>query len=293
MHAHTSQRPEIEQKYHQLYGLLKICADALLENFEEAGPASFRLLKENLPAIWALAMGNPGAPLSQLLPRVGDFNAVPCEWYESGAKIAGTNLGWDEASTRVMNKCVIANMPASCDMVMDLGCGWGHRMGDLWLGGAPARAAYRGGERSRPGIAMIDLIGQVLPGMDIGGFPFDFLAPDFTSVQGNPSSICVYTYMAIEQVRYLGPAMFDKLLERFPKAEITGVHLEPFGFQAFKPDDPNFAADREYAVAHGYNLDLFEQVSRHPRLKIVDAETGLLGQGRGNAIALLVWRRAD
>ena len=88
-----------------------------------------------------------------------------------------------------------------------------------------------------------------------------------------------------------GPALFDARLNRFPKADITGVHLDRFGFQAFGADDPNFANDREYATAHGYNLDLFEQVSRHPRLKIVDAETGLLRQGQGNATALLVWRR--
>lgn len=293
MAADARQRPEIQEKYEKLYGLLKICAEASLKSAGTDGPATFRRLKESLPAIWALLMESGGGPVARILPMIDAYNARACEWYESGVKIAGTNLGWDQTSTRVLVKALTAHLPANCDLVMDLGCGWGHRMVDLWLGGGPATAEYRGGERSGPGLEIIDLLGRVLPGMNIVGFPFDFLAPDFTAVQGDPSSICVYTYLAIEQVRYLGPALFDKLLERFPKADITGVHLEPFGFQAFSADDPNFAMDRDYATAHGYNLDLFEQVSRHPRLKIIDAETGLLGQGRGNAIGLLVWRRAD
>ncbi len=287
----SRQRAQIQTKYESLYGMLKACADAVVEGEGNHGIATFRRLKETLPAVWALLMEQKGVPLSQLLHMTAAFNARPCTWHEGQSKVEGTEWGWDQASVRVTLDAIKAHIPANCDLVMDLGCGWGHRMVDLYLAGGPKAAAYRGGERAAPGRALIALLGRVLPEMDIGSFAFDFLAPDFSAVEGKPRSICVYTYLAIEQVRYLGPELFDKLLERFPDAEITGVHMEPFGFQAFAADDPRFAADREYAAARGYNLDLFAQVVQHPRLKVLAATTPVLGQGQGNGIGALVWRR--
>lgn len=284
------QDTKVGRKYDDLYSRLKDGAEALLAPGSGNGVAKFELLRRSLPALWGLVFENRDLPVREVLPKIDEFNARPCTFYRDGRLIEGTNLSWDEAARDIHVRAVKQHLPSHCDLVMDLGCGWGQRMVDLWLGGGGARE-YRGGERSQSGLALVAVLASIFPEMRLSGFAFNFLKPIFPVLETSPSTICVYTYFAIEQVEYLGKALFDALLDQFPKADITGVHVEPFGFQALGADHPSLANDRTYALEHRYNLDLFEQVLRHPRLKIVDAETGLLSSGRGNTAGVLVWRR--
>ena len=61
---------------------------------------------------------------------------------------------------------------------------------------------------------------------------------------------------------------------------------------AFKSTAPVWQIDREYAENKHYNLDLLDQISRHPHLRDVEVKTGLLDHGAGNSTSAIAWRYA-
>ncbi len=287
------QNPQIAAKYEGIYGVLLARAVAILRSPGMNDPVqAFFRLRNALQAAWAVVtLSTDGAAIDEadLDRRSAAFEQGPYAWSERGQRVESTNLGFAEARSRILLAVTHAYMPADCDAVLDLGCGWGHRLFELWVNGGPRDAAYWGGDRAPAALETIRRVAALFPGMKVAPFPFDFLRPDFTAVTGQPKSILIYTFLAVEQVFRLGSGLFDALVARFPDAVITCVHLEPVAFQAH-PDDPAWDADRRYAEKHRYNIDLYAQVAAHPRLKILALDEGLMDEGGGNSLSALVWR---
>jgi hypothetical protein len=184
----------------------------------------------------------------------------------------------------------------AADLILDLGCGWGHRMFDLWRNGVGARAKFIGGDRSEHSRTLVETTQKLFPRMDVSWVRFDLLNPDFSAFPAAARNIGLVTSSAIEQVTYLGPRLFDALLARFPDAKITGVHIEPITFQ-FAQDYPpppyvEPVRDRQAAERLRYNMDLYEQVKSRPQFEIKAVGQALLDLGRGNSFSLLAWQKA-
>lgn len=288
---HGKQDPRVAPKYEMLYGVLHTYARSLLASLPSGDPAAtFVQLRDKLQAAWDVIL-DAGGEISreEFERRCAAFLATPRSWMEQGRRVDGTQLDQIRAWTRLHTNAVRAHSPADCDMILDLGCGWGHRLWDVYTHGGPRNAAYWGLERAAPGLATARLVATLFPAVETGFAPFDFMNPDFTAVAGAPKSIVVYSFLAIEQVFRLGSGLFDALRARFPDATITGIHLEPIGFQAFS-GDPAWDTDLRYAMEHRYNIDLYDQVRLHPALSISAFETRVFDEGLGNSTSLLVWR---
>ncbi len=286
------QDPRVAPKYEALYGMLYAYARNLVQALPPGdAAAAFPRLRDSLQAAWDVIVRSSGDTIGreEFERRCAAFLASPRAWMEHGRRTDGTQLGVIRAWTGLHTDAVKAHAPADCDMVMDLGCGWGHRLFDVYTHGGPQDAAYWGFERAAPGLATAGLIAGLFPGLKTGFAPFDFVNPDFGAVTGAPKSVVVYSFHAVEQVFRLGSRLFDALRARFPHAALTGIHLEPIGFQAF-PGDPAWETDRRYALERHYNVDLYDQVRGHPGLAVTTFETGLFDEGAGNATSLLVWR---
>jgi hypothetical protein len=213
--------------------------------------------------------------------------AAEASWRENGIVKTGSYFESQNSVSDLYANTIRKYAPAGCDMVLDLGCGWGHRMIDLYLTGLDA--FYIGGDRSKSSCDLVLAITALFPKMRAGWFPFNFLEPDYT-VLPYAKRILVYTCHAVEQVMTVGTSFIDRLIEKFPKAEIAGVHLEPLAHQI----DATRTPDKKYALERGYNMDLLGAVSAHPKLQIVCTQADVKESipNGGNTTALLVWRYA-
>lgn len=301
MSNEPAQRSDVESKYDFIYEALALVTRAVM-----AAPAAdpletYQKLRELLSGTWAtigrLAQesrkrGSGAVKYADLLAACADYNGTMCAWTERGRPRQGTRREFDDAFSACVSEILLRYMPQDCDLVLDLGCGWGHRMFDVWRRGGPRGARYMGGDRSRHSEALVKQIAPLFAELAAGWFPFDFLRPDFTSLGTEPKKIVVFTVHAIEQVKHIGPQVFDRLVAQFPHAQITGIHIEPIGFQFEEESRLHLASaaiDRAYADKRQYNLDLVHQVRSHEKLSVTATEAGVLDQGGGNATSVLVW----
>lgn len=295
------QNPAFEGKYERLYTELEALARAIVNDPTVPATQRYVQLKTFIPGYWG-AMFRPFTRvngvktiIADLQTRCLEFNGRPRNWFEQGVAHAGTENGLARALDEIVIRVMRAHVDPSCDLFLDLGCGWGHRMFDVWRAGIAPAARFVGGDRSDSSRNLVTTIGTLFPEMDVNWFRCDLLNPDFAAIAGAPRRIALMTCAAIEQVNYLGPTLFDRLLARFPDAEITGIHLEPITFQ-FGDDYPpppyaDVARDRAAAEKLGYNMDLYAQVKAHPQLSIATVEHALHDTGNGNSYSLLVWKK--
>jgi len=301
MSDHATQRADIQSKYDFIYGVLADITRAVVAAPDGDPQAKYRKLRELVPSIWATLpglvqdsrkRGLASIEFPDLMAAAAEHCAAICSWTESGAPHQAPRRVYQDAFGAAVSGALLRHIPNDRDLILDLGCGWGHRMFDLWLrkGAGPAR--YVGVDRSPHSGEMVKDVARLFPDMPVTWFPFDFLQPDFAPVGTDYKNIAVFTVHAIEQVQRLGPALFDRLITQFPGARLTGVHIEPVGFQ-FEGEgqlDPDAAAvDRAYAEKRQYNLDLVQQVLTHTKLSVVAKETGLISTGKGNSTSVLVW----
>jgi hypothetical protein len=300
MSSTPTQRSDVESKYDFTYEALALVARAVLAE-PAPDPATYQKLRNLLSGTWATfgrlsqesrKRGSGAVRYPDLLSACAEFNGAMCSWTERGKTKTATRRDFDDAFSKCVTEILLNYIPEDCDLILDLGCGWGHRMFDLWNARGPSGARYIGGDRSRHSEALVNQVAPLFPEMPVGWFPFDFLRPDFTFSGSEPRNIAVFTVHAIEQVKYVGPQLFDQLVAQFPHARLTGIHIEPIGFQFEEKLDPrpnSAAIDRAYAEKRHYNLDLVSQVRAHDKLSVIATEVGVLDKGEGNSTSVLVW----
>jgi hypothetical protein len=271
------QSSEVARKYELIYGQL---ANAAKHQLAVArGRAEFRpidaydSLVMRMHAEWHLFTSGTHLDL-----------AAPASWREFGVEKTGTVADWITRWNDLYVRLAKQHIPAGCDVLFDLGCGWGHRCVDLWLGGVDIR--YICGDRPAATQRAVFELEALFPRMRLEWMPFDFLKPNLVKVPA--AKVCIYTCHAIEQVRDVGATWLDRVFNIYPDADVTGIHLEPVSWQI----DPARTVDRAYAERHSYNRDLMEVLIHHPDVKLVRADADVYDQGDESfATSLIVWRR--
>ena len=135
------------------------------------------------------------------------------------------------------------------DCVVELGCGYGRNLFEIFYCSGATKIAYFGGELTESGIALARAIAALEPAMDVSFFHFDYMKPDLAAVPKVDRAL-VFTMHSIEQVRNIDPALFGVI--RGIARHVTCIHLEPFGFQLANLG-PVSKAHTKYAQALGMN----------------------------------------
>lgn len=89
----------------------------------------------------------------------------------------GTRDEWHRVLDGIVAHATAAHIDPDCDLIIDLGCGWGHRMFDMWRMGIGRRARFVGGDRSDYSRRLVEDISQLFPEMKVDWFRFDFATP--------------------------------------------------------------------------------------------------------------------
>jgi hypothetical protein len=281
------QRENIKEKYEFIYGNVAEIVEAVIASSRVPAHQTYATLKRAVPAGWVLAIWmrqRQGAPtVEQQRDYVDAYLAEAAAWEEDGERKSGTRIDY-MVSTDAFFAKTFAQRLTDCDLILDLGCGWGHRMVDVHLQGVNAQ--FVGGERSPHANGIIKALAALFPSARLGWFAFDFLNPDFSAVAATAKKIGVFSCHAIEQVEILGPALFDALLARFPDAELTGVHIEPISWQI----DRSCTAEHAFAQRLQYNTDLLAVVQNHPSLRVTEVKSIIHNGYDHNPSSLLTWR---
>ena len=284
----ATQRANVEPKYEYIYANIAHLTEHLFAPSDT--PLAFRYaeIKRVVAALWTTAawtLSHGGQ--KSIAEQQAFYESVGTKaetWTVDGITHSGTTDECDVMEDRKITETLAKHL-GDCDLIMDMGCGWGYRMVELYLYGVHTR--FAGGDRSQYSREMVSRIAKLIPGISLEWFRLDFLNASFPETPIAPKKVGVYSCFAIEQVQFLGTSLFDRLLARFPDAEITGVHLEPVSFQV----DPTMARERDAIKVRRYNEDLVEVISTHPQLELVHAEACLFNRYNAVPPAYVVWRK--
>jgi SAM-dependent methyltransferase len=174
----------------------------------ENGPTTFRR-REFAPE---LGMTPAGTPVIRLSSFRGKGLVVP---FHALAAAADFIIDYIDQTGRY-------------DAVIELGCGYGRNLFEIFYRGGPADAQYLGGELTQSGVEIAGELAALDPRMPARFFRHDHLAPDFSHLPRFERAL-VFTVHSLEQIWMMDPGLFQAMagLAR----EVTGIHLEPFGFQ--------------------------------------------------------------
>lgn len=297
--AEGHQREDVSSKYETLYGGVSQLIQLYIANSTASPEETYRGLTKTVNGYWALVSSHdarqgpyrltvaPGDGLPNVKETgtyIRDYLAESKTWFDLGMERGGQRIDMINAfDDRIAS--IIAERAANADLILDLGCGWGHRMVNVWRKGVQAQ--YYGGDRSPHSQACIGHLKGLLQGLKIDWFPFDFLNPDFSAIPKQYRRIAVFSCHAIEQVHALGPKLYDTLLAHFSDSDVVGIHLEPLAFQI----DTSRAVEADYARKKSYNLDCYDVVRTHPALKVEWAEAAIFDSRDSNPTSLLAWRK--
>lgn len=278
------QRADISSKYEMIYGNVDAAVTKFLAKTDLPPLEAYSALKALTEGVWAaVAHLSRGATREESIAFINAHLAKETSWSSDGEVRHGT-----VAERRAHGDAVCADIIAACareaDLVLDLGCGWGHRMVDVFLRGV--KAQFYGGDRSQHSRNLCRSVAALFPEMRVDWFAFDFLEPDFAGVIGNYSNVCVFTCHAIEQVEFLGSAFLHSLFQRFPDTKITGVHLEPVAPQI----DSTQTQLADHLNRLRYNKDLLRVLRDDPRLEVVEAVPIIFTSSTAIPTSLVHWQ---
>jgi SAM-dependent methyltransferase len=175
------------------------------------------------------------------------------------------------------------------DAIIELGCGYGRNLFEIFYRGGPADSQYCGGELTQSGVEIAGELAALDPRMKARFFHHDHLAPDFGHLPRFDRAL-VFTVHSLEQVWMMNPALFLALagLAR----EVTGVHLEPFGFQMAKLG-PVTEAHAALFRENGWNENFaaaLQQARENRWVNVTYASTEIfLPEDPQNPTSLAIW----
>ena len=175
------------------------------------------------------------------------------------------------------------------DAIVELGCGYGRNIFELYYNGAPRNIDYYGGELTSSGVAMANILSSLDVNINMKFFTFDHTLPCLDIVNGY-KRILYFTAHSIEQVHHISPTYFRAVAGS--AQDVTCVHFEPFGFQLDKLGEAT-EQQRILFENNGWNADLalaLHQASADGviDLKFVGTEL-FLSNDPSNPTSLAVW----
>lgn len=177
------------------------------------------------------------------------------------------------------------------DAIIELGCGYGRNLFEIFYGGGPRDAKYIGGEFTKSGVEIAQKLAKKAPKMKIEFFHFNHLEPKLPFKKPFKRAF-VFTCHSIEQVMQINENWFDEVVKA--GEFVRGAHLEPFGFQ-LKNSGPLSDMHKDFIIQNSWNIN-FAEVLRHAvERKIIKDEQIFLEMGVTpdvNVGSLAFWSKA-
>jgi hypothetical protein len=178
------------------------------------------------------------------------------------------------------------------DTIVELGCGYGRNLFNIFYGGGPQEARYYGGDLTESGVAMAREIAALDPAMQAAFFPFDYLDPALTIAPAERA--LVFTMHSIEQVCQIDARLFGVIAGAAKSVDC--IHLEPFGFQLAELG-PASIEHRKQAIENSWNVNFaaaLQEAQQAHGLRISCLITELsLPADPYNPTSLAIWHAGD
>ena len=177
------------------------------------------------------------------------------------------------------------------DAIIELGCGYGGNLFEIFYGGGPREAKYIGGEFTKSGIEIAQKLAKKAPKMKTEFFHFNHLEPKLPFKKPFKRAF-VFTCHSIEQVMQINENWFDEVVKA--GEFVRGAHLEPFGFQ-LKNSGPLSDMHKDFMIQNSWNINFAEVLRQALERKIIKDEQIFLEMGVTpdvNVGSLAFWSKA-
>jgi hypothetical protein len=178
------------------------------------------------------------------------------------------------------------------DCILEVGCGYGRALFEIFYCGGPSNVPYFGGELTESGVAMATELAALRPDLPFTFFRFDYLKPDLDALPKFDRAL-VYTMHSIEQVGSIDPGLFGTLAGVAKR--VDGLHFEPFGFQIAETG-PVTGQHRAFMEKHGWNqnfaIALAQAMSRYGLTSDFTLAEQFLPSDWQNPTSLVIWKSA-
>ena len=177
------------------------------------------------------------------------------------------------------------------DAIIELGCGYGGNLFEIFYGGGPREAKYIGGEFTKSGIEIAQKLAKKAPKMKTEFFHFNHLEPKLPFKKPFKRAF-VFTCHGIEQVMQINENWFDEVVKA--GEFVRGAHLEPFGFQ-LKNSGPLSDMHKDFMIQNSWNINFAEVLRQALERKIIKDEQIFLEMGVTpdvNVGSLAFWSKA-
>lgn len=177
------------------------------------------------------------------------------------------------------------------DAIIELGCGYGRNLFEIFYGGGPRDAKYIGGEFTKSGVEIAQKLAKKAPKMKTEFFHFNHLEPKLPFKKPFKRAF-VFTCHSIEQVMQINENWFDEVVKA--GEFVRGAHLEPFGFQ-LKNSGPLSDMHKDFMIQNSWNINFAEVLRQALERKIIKDEQIFLEMGVTpdvNVGSLAFWNKA-
>ena len=177
------------------------------------------------------------------------------------------------------------------DAIIELGCGYGRNLFEIFYGGGPRDAKYIGGEFTKSGVEIAQKLAKKAPKMKTEFFHFNHLEPKLPFKKPFKRAF-VFTCHSIEQVMQINENWFDEVVKA--GEFVRGAHIEPFGFQ-LKNSGPLSDMHKDFMIQNSWNINFAEVLRQAVERKIVKDEQIFLEMGVTpdvNVGSLAFWSKA-
>ena len=177
------------------------------------------------------------------------------------------------------------------DDIIELGCGYGRNLFEIFYGGGPRDAKYIGGEFTKSGVEIAQKLAKKAPKMKTEFFHFNHLEPKLPFKKPFKRAF-VFTCHSIEQVMQINENWFDEVVKA--GEFVRGAHLEPFGFQ-LKNSGPLSDMHKDFMIQNSWNINFAEVLRQAVERKIIKDEQIFLEMGVTpdvNVGSLAFWSKA-
>ncbi|MDD0855744.1 class I SAM-dependent methyltransferase [Campylobacter magnus] len=177
------------------------------------------------------------------------------------------------------------------DAIIELGCGYGRNLFEIFYGGGPREAKYIGGEFTKSGVEIAQKLAKKAPKMKTEFFHFNHLEPKLPFKKPFKRAF-VFTCHSIEQVMQINENWFDEVIKA--GEFVRGAHIEPFGFQ-LKNSGPLSDMHKDFMIQNSWNINFADVLRQALERKIIKDEQIFLEMGVTpdvNVGSLAFWSKA-
>jgi len=180
------------------------------------------------------------------------------------------------------------------ETVIELGCGYGRRLIELFIILQRPDIHFIGTEYTSSGRRIFNMLSQhFFPTLHFSDDFVDHKLCNFPFIDPDKNTL-VFSCHSLEQVAQLPLDYFVKLAQSC--RAISGVHIEPFGFQAVSEDQKNNdqkAHERE-TTEKGYNTNMIECLKYAENLgvlEIIHIEVDFNEEQKNNPSSWVAWKK--